>query len=170
MLKKYIFFNNNNYKNNIYYYLILDKKNFDYIYIVYNKKDKKIIKYIYILNDIYIFFVNNSIFYLLYKVYKYIFYNMYNNVNIIYKLNLNIIGINYKFYYLNKYKILIFKLKYSHKIIIKLPNLISCESYINKNIICLYSNNLSILNSIGELINSFQYINKYKELGIKKIK
>ncbi|SBT79070.1 apicoplast ribosomal protein L6, putative (apicoplast) [Plasmodium ovale] len=161
--------------NNIVYYLVLDKKNFDYIYIYYNiyinkiiKFINKIIKFIYILNTIYIFFINNNIFYLLFKIYKHMFYN---NLKLIkkYKINLNIIGINYKFYYLKKYNILIFKLKYNHKIIIKLPNLIFCEIYISKNMICLYSLNLFLLNFISELINSFQYINKYKELGIKKI-
>ncbi|SCQ17337.1 apicoplast ribosomal protein L6, putative (apicoplast) [Plasmodium ovale] len=169
---KIIYINNNNIIKlnnniNIIYYLILDKKNFDYIYIYYNMNINKIIKFIYILNTIYIFFINNNIVYLLFKIYKHIFYN---NLKIKkYQINLNIIGINYKFYYIKKYNILIFKLKYNHKIIIKLPNLIFCEINISKNIICLYSLNLFLLNFISELINSFQYINKYKELGIKKV-
>ncbi|CXH18272.1 apicoplast ribosomal protein L6 (apicoplast) [Plasmodium berghei] len=165
--KKYIFFYNNNInKNNIYYYLVLDKKFFNYIYILYNKKNKNIINYRYILNNIYILFFNNNLFYLLNKIYKYSFYNIYS-VNNNFKLILTVIGINYKFYYLKKYNILIFKLKYNHKIIIKLPNIVLCNIYINRNIIELYSYNLFILNSIGKLINSFQFINKYKELGIK---
>ncbi|AFJ53998.1 ribosomal protein L26 (apicoplast) [Plasmodium vivax] len=167
--KKYIFFYNNiiNVKNNI-YYLILDKKNFDYIYILYNIIDNKIIRYIYILNIIYIYYIYNNLFYLLLKIYKHIFfYNIIKQKNEIYKLKLNIIGINYKFYYLEKYNLIIFKLKYNHKIIIKIPKIIYCKIYINKNILCMYSGNLFILYSIGNLINSFQYINKYKELGIK---
>ncbi|KJP90328.1 ribosomal protein L6 (apicoplast) [Plasmodium fragile] len=101
-------------------------------------------------------------------MYKHIFFNNIIKLqNEIYKLKLNIIGINYKFYYLEKYNLIIFKLKYNHKIIIKIPKIIYCKICINKNILYMYSINLFILYSIGNLINSFQYINKYKELGIK---
>nr|BBB58168.1 large subunit ribosomal protein 6 [Plasmodium simiovale] len=167
--KRYVFFYNNiiNINNNI-YYLILDKKNFDYIYILYNIMNNKIIQYIYILNYIYIYYVYNNLFYLLLKMYKYIFfYDIIKQKNEIYKLRLSIIGINYKFYYLKRYNLIIFKLKYNHKIIIKIPKIIYCDIYVNKNILYMYSINLFVLYSISNLINSFQYINKYKELGIK---
>lgn len=163
--RKYIFLNNNIKEGNI--YLILDIKYLNYIYIF--KNNNKIYN-INILNNIYIYFIKNNIYYFIFKMYKYIFSNIFNKIQYKkYQLILNIIGINYKFYYIKKGNFLIFQLKYSHKIIIKLPNIIFCELDINKNFIYLYSMDIFILNSIGDLINSFQYINKYKELGIKKL-
>ncbi|KYO03783.1 apicoplast ribosomal protein L6 (apicoplast) [Plasmodium gaboni] len=165
--RKYIFLNNNSIKENNNIYLILDIKYLNYIYIIQNNN---IIYNINILNDIYIYFIKNNIYYLIFKIYKYIFNNIFNKIQYKkYQLVLNIIGINYKFYYLKEGNFLIFQLKYSHKIIIKLPNIVFCKLDINKNLIYLYSINIFILNSIGSLINSFQYINKYKELGIKKL-
>nr|YP_008757396.1 large subunit ribosomal protein 6 [Leucocytozoon caulleryi]BAN94676.1 large subunit ribosomal protein 6 [Leucocytozoon caulleryi] len=159
--------------NNFIPYLILDRKYFNFIYITILYNNNNIYKYIYILNFIYIFFIKNSsliIYYLLPIKYKYIFLlNNYIN-NKLYELILNIIGVNYKFYYLLKYNILIFQLKYSHKIIIKLPILINCKININKNLIYLYSTDIIILKTIGKMISLLQRINKYKELGINFVK
>ncbi|GAW84752.1 large subunit ribosomal protein 6 (apicoplast) [Plasmodium gonderi] len=168
--KKYNFFYNsiiNFESNNIYYYLVLDKKNFDYIYVIYNMKSNEIIKYIYILNVIYIFYMYKNIFYLLFKIYKHIFLHNIKIKYERYKIILNIIGINYKLYYLNKYNLIIFKLKYNHKIIIKIPRLVYCK--VDKNLLFLFSVDLFILCYVSKLINSFQYINKYKDLGIKML-